>query len=580
LSSRTSTHGYRLAAPAATQHATGLAQGWPFLAALLVIAALTAGRVAYLAGDAALELAPDEAHYWDWSRRLDWSYYSKGPLVAWLIRLSCTLLGGDTMFAVRLPAVLCGALTLLGIYFLTLNAYGKPRLALLTVALSLALPLFHVGALLMTIDAPYVCAWTWALVIAQHAIQKDRGAVDAAARRVSVPTRLVPTRLAPTRLVPTRLVPTRFWPWLLLGLVVGLGILAKYTMILFIPSLACFCLLSREHRGWFRRPGPYFMTLVAGLCCFPIVIWNVQHGWVTLHHVGGQAGLAAGEFAHEACRINWFGPLEYLGGQFALLMAFGFIIYFAALARSLKAASRKPQAEITRNELFLTTMSLAMFLTFLAFSFTTKVQLNWPIAAYLSALPLCVKWIVDQWQRLEALKGRLFRGVTALAMLAGLAISLVMHHTEWLYPLLAPLSERISARRWDPTFRLRGWSALAKEVQQARAALRKEGVEPIVCGTHWNLPGAIAFYLPDQPTVYGLGALAGDRRSQYDFWPPHPAHQPEAFAGKTFIIVGYPPPEIWKRFERVEPTKTVVHKVHGQPIANWGLTVARGFRAP
>lgn len=33
-------------------------------------------------------LAPDEAHYWAWSRRLDWSYYSKGPMVAYLIALS------------------------------------------------------------------------------------------------------------------------------------------------------------------------------------------------------------------------------------------------------------------------------------------------------------------------------------------------------------------------------------------------------------------------------------------------------------------------------------------------------------
>ncbi|MBF8261431.1 MAG: conserved membrane protein of unknown function, partial [candidate division NC10 bacterium] len=51
-----------------------------------------------------LDLAPDEAHYWTWSKRLDWSYYSKGPMVAYLIALS-TRLGGDTDFYVRLPAV-------------------------------------------------------------------------------------------------------------------------------------------------------------------------------------------------------------------------------------------------------------------------------------------------------------------------------------------------------------------------------------------------------------------------------------------------------------------------------------------
>ena len=32
-----------------------------------------------------LDLGPDEAHYWEWSRHLDLSYYSKGPMIAYLI---------------------------------------------------------------------------------------------------------------------------------------------------------------------------------------------------------------------------------------------------------------------------------------------------------------------------------------------------------------------------------------------------------------------------------------------------------------------------------------------------------------
>src|SRR5207248_1817565 len=64
----------------------------PYLAGLLILAAAVFHLV-YLAALCPLDLAPDEAHYWDWSRHLDWSYYSKGPLVAWLIRASCELVG-------------------------------------------------------------------------------------------------------------------------------------------------------------------------------------------------------------------------------------------------------------------------------------------------------------------------------------------------------------------------------------------------------------------------------------------------------------------------------------------------------
>ncbi len=80
------------------------------LAGLLILVSVILS-LAYVWLGCPLDLAPDEAHYWDWSRHLDWSYYSKGPLVAWLIRGSCELLGplsvavtGDSAAAVRFPA--------------------------------------------------------------------------------------------------------------------------------------------------------------------------------------------------------------------------------------------------------------------------------------------------------------------------------------------------------------------------------------------------------------------------------------------------------------------------------------------
>src|SRR5207253_3150235 len=100
---------------------------------------------------------PDEAYYWDWSRHLDWSYHSKGPLTAWLIRLSCEFLG-DTMFAVRFPAVVCGSLLLAGLYSLTLSVYQNDKLAIAVTALALTLPVIAAGSMLMTIDAPFTCA--------------------------------------------------------------------------------------------------------------------------------------------------------------------------------------------------------------------------------------------------------------------------------------------------------------------------------------------------------------------------------------------------------------------------------------
>ena len=85
-------------------------RGWlaPALAVTLGIAAL---RAVLLAFDR-LDLFVDEAQYWLWGRELAFGYYSKPPLVGWVVGLS-TAIGGDGRFWVRLPGVVANAATAL-----------------------------------------------------------------------------------------------------------------------------------------------------------------------------------------------------------------------------------------------------------------------------------------------------------------------------------------------------------------------------------------------------------------------------------------------------------------------------------
>ena len=50
-----------------------------------------------------LNLYADEAQYWRWGETLDWGYYSKPPMIAWLIHAVTSVLG-NSEWAVRLPA--------------------------------------------------------------------------------------------------------------------------------------------------------------------------------------------------------------------------------------------------------------------------------------------------------------------------------------------------------------------------------------------------------------------------------------------------------------------------------------------
>ena len=543
-------------------------------------------RLLYLYFDCPLDLSPDEGHYWDWSRHLDWSYYSKGPVVAYLIRASCAVFG-EQMWAVRLPAILCGSLTLWGIFALTRRVYGNSRLSLGVVALALTLPAMAAGSLLMTIDAPYVCCWTWALVIAQSIFAASGGRQPPDDSPDSEPVAGNQGADAPR------------WPlWIVLGLLIGIGILAKYTMVLFIPSVALFLLTSTTHRRELMRPGFWIMVLTVAVCCLPILVWNAQHDWVTLRHVGRQAGVMTSEnIAADPGfpTFRWIWPVEYLGGQIGLLLGFWFVAWLVVMVRTAglsfgchafaanRGPSRNPEtagaakachASICKEDMrFLWWLSAPMFLMFLGFSFKTRIEVNWPITAYLSGMVLMAGWLSQSWRA-----SRVTRFAIVGFALFGLAGTTLIHHTEWLYPLHDRLAPDTNPRRWDATCRLRGFQTLAAEVDRLRDELIATGDEPLIAGGNWNLPGILAFYLPEHPTVYSFGLAAGGRHSQYDFWRPNPTSDPADFRGKAVIYIGEVVPGVTAGFESVGPTQMVTHSVAGHAVATWPVTVLRGFK--
>jgi len=65
-----------------------------------------------------IDLSPDEAHYWEWARRPDLSYYSKGPMIAYLIYIGTSIFG-DTVFGIRIMAVVFSLLS--GIFLFMLG---------------------------------------------------------------------------------------------------------------------------------------------------------------------------------------------------------------------------------------------------------------------------------------------------------------------------------------------------------------------------------------------------------------------------------------------------------------------------
>ncbi|HVR96137.1 MAG TPA: glycosyltransferase family 39 protein, partial [Thermoanaerobaculia bacterium] len=96
--------------------------------------------------------------------------------------------------------------------------------------------------------------------------------------------------------------------WLLFGLVAGLGLLNKHSMLLFGFGVFAGVLLTPERRH-FARPWIWLGGLIAGLLFLPHLLWQMSHGWPTL------------EFMANAQRLKnvHLSPLQFLSEQILLM---------------------------------------------------------------------------------------------------------------------------------------------------------------------------------------------------------------------------------------------------------------------
>ena len=198
-------------------------------------------------------LAPDEANYWQWSRHLDLGYHDHPPMIAWTIGLATSLFG-HTEWAVRLPTIL--GLTLASAFLCLLAArWFSWRVALHTGLVSQLLLLTNGSALIATPDGLLLPCWAAACYHAAVAVETDRRG-----------------------------------HWLATGLWFGLGLLCKYTMLLFPASLGLTLLVSADRRRRLLGPWPWLGLLLGLLLFTPVLVWNAQHDWATFRHVLYQGG--------------------------------------------------------------------------------------------------------------------------------------------------------------------------------------------------------------------------------------------------------------------------------------------------
>ena len=432
----------------------------------VLIAVLLVARWSYLAGGS-IELSEDEAYQWVWSKHLDLSYYSKPPMIAYTQALG-TALWGDTEFGVRFFAPLIGAT----VSFLMLRFFARTanaRLGFWLLLVATATPLLAAGSILMTIDPLSVLFWTAALVTGWQAFHQDRLA-----------------------------------PWLWTGLWLGFGLLSKYVALLQCLSFAVFFLLWPPARRHLRKPGPYLALAISLIFLLPVLVWNGQHNWIGLTHLGERGGLDR----------SWQPTLrflgEFVGAEIGLLNPIFFVGMIAAIIGAWKRSKKHPLP------LFLFSMGAPLFFICLLFTLRSRVQPNWIAPAVIPLLGLTVIHWSDRFRQGAAFVKPAF----ATGLVLGFALVVLLHETD----SVRSLTGKSLPVEWDPLRRVRGWEAVAHNVGEARTALLAEGKPVFIIADHYGIAGLVSFYLPEakqrvtsDPLVY---CLTSDRpRNQFHLWP-------------------------------------------------------------
>jgi hypothetical protein len=334
--------------------------------ALWSVFVITVARLGWLALDRT-DLYPDEAQYWVWAQHLDWGYYSKPPMVAWLIAAT-TRLFGDSGPAVRLAAPLLHFVTAMLIYGCARRLFD-PRTAFWSAVTYATLPGVTVSAMIMSTDAPMLLCWAAALYTFIRACEDE----------------------------------DRRW-WLLTGIAIGLGLLSKYAMAYWLLCAFLFVGIYREE----RRHLPMLLGATAlGLVIYaPNFFWNYATGFVSYHHTEANASLSGTLIQPEHL-------LEFFGAQFGVFGPVLFSVFLVLIVATNRVFSERRAA-------LLVTFTLPPLALMLGLSLLSRAQANWAAPSYIAATILVVAWLLAAGRRIVLIVSIALHLAAALLVAVGL----------------------------------------------------------------------------------------------------------------------------------------------------------------
>lgn len=276
----------------------------------------------------------DEAQYWSWAQDPAFGYFSKPPLVAWIIWGTTSICGdGEACVRASAPFFHAGAAVFL---FLAGRALFDARTGFWTAVIFATLPGISFSANIISTDVPLLFCWSAALFFL------------------------------------VKLQEERYWQWaILLGIAIGLGALAKYAMLYFYLCAAVWLVVSRAGRWLLQDWKGLALVAIPLALLAPNLIWNIENGLVTFAHTADNAKLG-GSLVHPGKM------LEFLIAQLGVFGPFVFPMLLVIGIRTIRRGGPE-------GDRFLLAFSLPVLVLVTVIAFMSRAHANWAAATYPAA---------------------------------------------------------------------------------------------------------------------------------------------------------------------------------------------------
>jgi hypothetical protein len=358
-----------------------------------------------------VDLFFDESQYWAWAQAPAFGYFSKPPLLAWIITASQTVCGASEA-CIRAPAPLLHGATAFLIYAIGQRLFSA-RAGFWSGLIYLLAPGVVFSTRIISTDVPLLFCWALALLA------------------------FVELRRAPN------------WGWaVLLGLAIGIGMLAKYAMIYFVACAVLAAIMDEGSRRLWRRPQLWVALAIGVVVLAPNLMWNAANGFVTLKHTGDNArgnGLMF-SLPHAA---------EFVASQFAVMGFITFGVFLALLVR--------PRHYLRNADMrMLMAFAVPPVAIITVVAFLTHANANWAAPSAIAMTILATAVLVTEDRRVW--------------LVASIVIGLVVQGTLLVGDHIADRVSIPGIRNGDVYARTMGWHRLSDDVAVTAKAHGARGI--------------------------------------------------------------------------------------------------------